>query len=86
MVSLLVMASWISGYPKLVVEGELSEENVYKGDDITVTLTISNQSRRRTQTLDIYDNVPHEMKIRRGINMIRANILTRTIHCVEVYC
>ena len=74
MVSLLVMASWISGYPKLVVERELSEENVYKGDDITVTLTISNQSRRRTQTLDIYDNVPHEMKIRRGINMIRANL------------
>ena len=28
MVSLLVMASWISGYPKLVVERELSEENV----------------------------------------------------------
>ena len=88
MVSLLVMASWVSGYPNLAVERELSEENVYKGDDITVTLTISNRSRRRTQTLDIYDNVPHEMKIRRGINMIRANlgpgqstVLRYTVRC-----
>ena len=31
MVSILVMASWISGFPRLVVERELSEENVYKG-------------------------------------------------------
>ena len=52
MVSILVMASWISGFPRLVVERELSEENVYKGDDITVTLRIKNPSRRRTQILD----------------------------------
>ena len=74
MVSILVMASWISGFPRLVVERELSEENVYKGDDITVTLEDKEPSRRRTQILDIYDNVPHEMKIRRGINLIRANL------------
>ena len=57
MVSLLVMASWVSGYQIWQLRGVV-EENVYKGDDITVTLKISNRSRRRTQTLDIYDNVP----------------------------
>ena len=84
MVSLLVMASWISGY-----QNWLLEEIVYKGDDITVTLTISKPIKTRTQTLDIYDNVPHmRMKIRRGINMIRANlgpgqstVLRYTVRC-----
>ena len=57
MVSILVMASWISGFPRLVVERELSEENVYKGDDITITLRIKNPSKRRTQILDMTQTI-----------------------------
>ena len=48
--------------------------NVYKGDDVTVEITISNNSYRRTQQLEVYDNVPHEMKMRQGINQMRMNL------------
>ena len=52
----------------------MPHSNVYKGDLIEVSLTITNKSYRRTQLLEIFDNVPHEMKIRRGINQIRINL------------
>ena len=39
-----------------------------------VELRITNRSMRRTQQLEIYDNVPHEMKLRSGLNYMRVNL------------
>ena len=46
----------------------------YKGDDILVEVSVTNNSYRRTQLLELFDNVPHEMKMRRGINQMRMNL------------
>ena len=39
-----------------------------------VELLVTNRSNRRTQLLDVYDNIPHEMKLRSGLNQMRLNL------------
>tara|TARA_Y100000992_G_scaffold302688_1_gene278401 strand:- start:11161 stop:12414 length:1254 start_codon:yes stop_codon:yes gene_type:complete len=73
-VSFLAINGWIEGHSDLEINREVSAVNVYKGDDINVVLTITNKSYRRTQQLEVFDNVPHEMKMRKGINLMRMNL------------
>ena len=73
-VSFLAINGWIEGHSDLEIKREVSAVNVYKGDDINVVLTITNKSYRRTQQLEVFDNVPHEMKMRKGINLMRMNL------------
>ena len=73
-ISFLAINGWIEGHSDLEIKREVSAVNVYKGDDINVILTITNKSYRRTQQLEVFDNVPHEMKMRKGINLMRMNL------------
>ncbi len=73
-VSCLAINGWVEGHSDLEINREVSAVNVYKGDDINVILTITNKSYRRTQQLEVFDNVPHEMKMRKGINLMRMNL------------
>ena len=73
-VSFLAINGWIEGHSDLEIKREVSAVNVYKGDDINVVLTITNKSYRRTQQLEVFDNVPHEMKMRKGVNLMRMNL------------
>jgi len=78
-ISFLAINGWVSGHSDLditrTINGtETTMANVYKGDDVVVELTISNNSYRRTQQLEVFDNVPHEMKMRQGINQMRMNL------------
>ena len=73
-VAFIVSNSWISGHGDVEVHRTLSADNLYKGDDLYVELKVTNRSRRRTQTLEVYDNVPHEMKLRSGFNQMRMNL------------
>ena len=73
-ISFLAINGWVEGHSDLEIKREVSAVNVYKGDDINVLLTITNQSYRRTQQLEVFDNVPHEMKMRKGINLMRMNL------------
>tara|TARA_B100000214_G_scaffold353465_1_gene309515 strand:- start:2192 stop:3445 length:1254 start_codon:yes stop_codon:yes gene_type:complete len=73
-VSFLAINGWVEGHSDLEIKREVSAVNVYKGDDINVVLTITNKSYRRTQQLEVFDNVPHEMKMRKGINLMRMNL------------
>ena len=73
-VSFLAINGWVEGHSDLEIKREVSAVNVYKGDDINVILTITNKSYRRTQQLEVFDNVPHEMKMRKGINLMRMNL------------
>lgn len=78
-ISFLAINGWVSGHFDLeitrTINGtETTMANVYKGDDVIVELTISNNSYRRTQQLEVFDNVPHEMKMRQGINQMRMNL------------
>jgi len=78
-ISFLAINGWVSGHSDLeitrTINGtETTMANVYKGDDLIVELTISNNSYRRTQQLEVFDNVPHEMKMRQGINQMRMNL------------
>jgi len=78
-ISFLAINGWVSGHSDLeitrTINGtETTMANVYKGDDVRVELTISNNSYRRTQQLEVFDNVPHEMKMRQGINQMRMNL------------
>ena len=88
-VAFIVSNSWISGHGDVEVHRTLSADNLYKGDDLYVELKVTNRSRRRTQTLEVYDNVPHEMKLRSGIQS-NANELVgpgesaRDEICIEV--
>lgn len=70
----LAVNSWITGHGDIQVVRTLSADNLYKGDDLYVELEITNPSWRRTQQLEIYDNVPHEMKLRSGLNYMRVNL------------
>ena len=72
--SFIVVNSWLSGHGDVELTRRLSADNVYKGDDISVELIIRNKSLRRTHHLEIFDNVPHEMKIKSGLNMMRLNL------------
>ena len=73
-VSFIAVASWIIGHGDIEVVRTLSADNLYKGDDLYVDLEITNSSWRRTQQLEIYDNIPHEMKLRSGLNYMRVNL------------
>ena len=73
-ISFLAINGWIEGHSDLEIKREVSAVNVYKGDDINVVLTITNKSYCRTQQLEVFDNVPHEMKMRKGINLMRMNL------------
>lgn len=73
-VSFIAVASWITGHGDIEVVRTLSADNLYKGDDLYVDLEITNSSWRRTQQLEIYDNIPHEMKLRSGLNYMRVNL------------
>ena len=73
-ISFLAINGWVEGHSDLEIKREVSAVNVYKGDDITVVLTVTNKSYRRTQQLEVFDNVPHEMKMRKGINLMRMNL------------
>ena len=70
----LVINSWLTGHGDVEVERTLSADNLYKGDDLFVELLVTNRSLRRTQILEVYDNIPHEMKLRSGLNQIRVNL------------
>jgi uncharacterized protein (DUF58 family) len=73
-ISFIAINGWVEGHSDLEVNREISAVNVYKGDDINVVLTIKNKSYRRTQQLEVFDNVPHEMKMRKGVNLMRMNL------------
>ena len=78
-ISFLAINGWVSGHSELEVTRTINGTpanaiNVYKGDDVVVELTVTNNSYRRTQQLEAFDNVPHEMKMRRGINQMRMNL------------
>ena len=73
-ISFLAINGWVEGHSDLEIKRDVSAVNVYKGDDINVVLTITNKSYRRTQQLEVFDNVPHEMKMRKGINLMRMNL------------
>jgi len=78
-ISFLAINGWVYGHSELEITRTINDTetpmvNVYKGDDVTVEITISNNSYRRTQQLEVYDNVPHEMKMRQGINQMRMNL------------
>ena len=63
-IAFISLNGWIVGQSELEITRFVPHSNVYKGDLIEVSLTITNKSYRRTQLLEIFDNVPHEMKIR----------------------
>ena len=73
-IAFISINGWISGHSELEITRYVPHSNVYKGDLIEISITITNKSYRRTQQLEIFDNVPHEMKIRRGINQMRLNL------------
>ena len=73
-ISFLAINGWVEGHSDLEIKRDVSAVNVYKGDDINVELTVTNKSYRRTQQLEVFDNVPHEMKMRKGINLMRMNL------------
>ena len=70
----IVVNSWISGHGDVEVQRTLSADNLYKGDDLYVELLVTNRSNRNTQLLEVYDNIPHEMKLRSGLNQMRLNL------------
>ena len=72
--SSFVINSWLTGHGDVEVERTLSADNLYKGDDLFVELLVTNRSLRRTQILEVYDNILHEMKLRSGLNQIRVNL------------
>ena len=73
-ISFIAINGWVEGHSDLEITREISAVNVYKGDDINVILTVKNKSYRRTQQLEVFDNVPHEMKMRKGVNLMRMNL------------
>nr|AIE99359.1 hypothetical conserved protein (some members containing a von Willebrand factor type A (vWA) domain) [uncultured marine group II/III euryarchaeote KM3_109_G01] len=73
-IAFLAVNSWVSGHGDLEITRTLSADNLYKGDDLYIELSITNNSGRRTQQLEVFDNVPHEMKLRSGLNYMRVNL------------
>jgi uncharacterized protein (DUF58 family) len=73
-ISFIAINGWVEGHSELEISREVSAVNVYKGDDINIVLTVKNKSYRRTQQLEVFDNVPHEMKMRKGVNLMRMNL------------
>ena len=58
LITFIVVNSWVSGHGDIEVQRTLSADNLYKGDDLYVELLVTNRSNRRTQLLDVYDNIP----------------------------
>jgi len=73
-IAFISINGWIEGHSDLEITRFVPHSNVYKGDLVEVALTITNNSYKRTQQLEIFDNVPHKMKLRRGINQMRLNL------------
>ncbi len=73
-IAFLSVNGWIAGHGDVEVQRVLSADNLYKGDDLYVELRITNKSMRRTQHLEVFDNVPHEMKLHSGLNYMRVNL------------
>ena len=73
-IAFITVNSWMSGHGDIEVQRTLSADNLYKGDDLYVELLVINRSLRRTQTLEVFDNVPHEMKLRSGLNQMRLDL------------
>jgi len=73
-IAFISINGWIEGHSDLEITRFVPHSNVYKGDLVEVSLTITNNSYKRTQQLEIFDNVPHKMKLRRGINQMRLNL------------
>lgn len=73
-IAFIVVNSWVSGHGDVEVQRTLSADNLYKGDDLYVELLVTNRSRRKTQQLEVYDNIPHEMKLRSGLNQMHLNL------------
>lgn len=73
-ISFLAINGWVTGHGNINIVRTLSADNLYKGDDLYVELSLTNTSRRRTQALEIFDNVPHEMKMRSGLNYMMVNL------------
>tara|TARA_A100001037_G_C15108603_1_gene617767 strand:+ start:154 stop:1407 length:1254 start_codon:yes stop_codon:yes gene_type:complete len=73
-ISFLAINAWVAGHGELEIVRTLSADNLYKGDDLYVELAITNNTRRRTQLLEVFDNVPHEMKMKSGLNYMRINL------------
>ena len=80
LIAFIVVNSWISGHGDVEVQRTLSADNLYKGDDLYVELLITNRSNRKTQLLEVYDNIPHEMKLRSGLNQMRLNLSQEKAH------
>ena len=80
-IAFLVINGWVTGHSDLEITRNISAQNVYKGDDILVEVSVTNNSYRRTQLLEVFDNVPHEMKMRRGINQMRMNLGPGLLQC-----
>ena len=74
LIAFITVNSWLAGHGDVEVSRSLSADNLYKGDDLYVELVVTNRSMRRTQMLEVYDNVPHEMKLRSGLNAMRLNL------------
>ena len=74
LIAFITVNSWLSGHGDVEVSRTLSADNLYKGDDLFVELVVTNRSMRRTQMLEVYDNIPHEMKLRTGLNSMRLNL------------
>ena len=72
-IAFITVNSWMSGHGDIEVQRTLSADNLYKGDDLYVELLVINRSLRRTQTPEVFDNVPHEMKLRSGLNQMRLD-------------
>jgi uncharacterized protein (DUF58 family) len=91
LIAFIVVNSWISGHGDVEVQRTLSADNLYKGDDLYVELVITNRSNRKTQLLEVYDNIPHEMKLRSGLNHMRLNlspgekVLELDMYCVALF-
>lgn len=73
-IAFITVNAWMTGHGDIEVQRTLSADNLYKGDDLYVELLVINRSLRRTQTLEVFDNVPHEMKLRSGLNQMRLDL------------
>ena len=73
-IAFISVNGWLEGHSELEITRFVPHSNVYKGDLVEVTLNITNKSYKRTQQLEIFDNVPHEMKLKQGINQMRLNL------------
>ena len=65
LIAFIVVNSWLSGYD-IEVQRTLSADNLYKETTCMLSLLVINRSHRRTQLIEVYDNVP-QMKPKKRI-------------------